>query len=282
MLNTSLKHAYLRTILQHANPDIIGLVKMNANPSHTSTDTIVNKVLNSYCYQCYSHATFTNNSGYNKTNMLYYKKSKLGLISTTTIYSSDPNISDINLYKLYYKSPDLSITHDTILINVILVHDDSGSGSQNQRATEIAGAMSWLNVNVKIAGNYIFMGDFNTQSSDQTCYQDMVNSSYANTKFYDPVNQPGAWSANPNKFADYLTQSTRLNDPGDCLATGGINNRFDMILCTQPIISGTDNVKYIPAPSILLVRMGNIPVKHSQIRQQIHWFHRKCWMHYII
>ena len=261
LLNTTFKHAYLRTILKYLNPDILGLVKITSSPTTFTTDTVINKVLNSYCDKCYAHAEYTNNSGYYKTTMLYYKTSKLGYKSTTTIYSGDPNISDINLHELYYKSANLSKTHDTVFINVILIHDESGSGSAEERATETGGAMSWMNGHIKHPGNYFFMGDFNTQSSGETCYQDMINPSNTNIQFYDPVNQPGNWSDNPSDFVNILTQSTRTTDPGDCLAVGGINNRYDLILCTQPVINDTYGVKYIPGSCRVIGQDG----KHTGI-----------------
>ncbi len=256
LLNTSIKHGYLRTVLNYVHPDIIGLMKMNAYQSFCN-DSVIHFVMDSVCNGCYGHGVFTNVSGYSKENMIYYNTNKIGFISTTTIYGGDPNISDINLHKLFYKSPALSITHDTIFLNIILVHDKSGSGNASQRATEIAGAMSWLNSHVTTPGNYVFMGDFNTQSSNEACFQDMVNASNINIRFIDPVNQPGDWGNNPTAFANYLTQSTRTTDPGDCNSTGGMDNRFDMILCTQPIMDGTDSVKYIPDTCNVLGQDGN-------------------------
>jgi hypothetical protein len=245
-LVTSVKNPWLRSILAYESPDIIGFEKFNISPASISTDTIVHKVLDSVCAGCYKPCGFTNVSGYTKANMLYYKASKLGFVSTTTIYSADNNISDINLHRLYYKSPTLSLTHDTIFINVILLHLASGSGSTTNRASEISGAMSWLNSHVTTGGNYILMGDMNTQNSTESCFQQLINSANSNTKFYDPPNQLGDWSGNPTHFSMYLTQSTRTSDPGDCAATGGVNNRFDHILCTKYLMDGTDSLMYVP------------------------------------
>jgi hypothetical protein len=106
--------------------------------------------------------------------------------------------------------------------------------------------MSWLSANVKAPSNYIFMGDFNTQNSSETCFQAMINPTDTMVRFYDPPNQLGDWAGTPLSFAKYLTQSTRLTDPGDCASTNALLARFDHILCTNPIMQGTNNVKYIP------------------------------------
>lgn len=256
-LITANKHEYLKTILRYENPDIIGLLKMDASPSSFSKTKVIQHVLDSVCLGCYGHSSFTNLSGYSKENMLYFKTSKLGYIGTTTIYSGDPNISDINQHTLYYKDSNLSVNHDTVFIKIILIHDKSGINNANVRETEIGAAMGWLNAHVTSPDNYIFMGDFNTQSSTEACFQDLINSSNINTLFFDPPNQLGDWANNPTAFANYLTENTRITDPGDCGATGGLNLRFDHILCTLPVMQGTKSVQYIPGSFEVIGNDGN-------------------------
>jgi hypothetical protein len=180
--------------------------------------------------------------------MLYFKTTKLAFVSTTTIYSGDSNISDINLHRLYYKSSDLATTHDTAFINVIVCHLKSGNdrSDSTERAVDMISAMDLLNAHVTTAGNYILMGDFNTQTSTEACFQSATNSSNANTKFTDPSGQVGSWSTTPSSYAHYLTQSTRTSDPGDCASTSGMSEIFDHILCTSPIMQGSQYVKYVP------------------------------------
>ena len=243
-----LRHSYLRTVMNSLQPDIVSFEKINGSPKTFSTDTIRLKVMDSVCLGCYANTVYTNVSGYSKVNSLFYKVSKFGYLGTTGIYTTDKNISDINMHKLYYKSLSLATTHDTVFVNVIVIHDDSGSGSSDStiRSTEIGGAMSWLATNVKAPGNYIFMGDFNTQTSNEGCFQSMINNADTMVRFYDAPNKPGLWSVNPTSFANYLTQSTRTTDPGDCAAVGGINDWFDHILFTKPILTGTKNIQYLP------------------------------------
>lgn len=251
-LITDNKHAWLRTVVNYLQPDIIGLVKMDASPPSFTEDSVIRYALGSN----FGHTPYTDYSGYEKENMLYYRKSKVGFSSTTTIYSGDPDISDINLHKLFYLSPSLATTHDTIFLNIILVHLQSGSGDATERATEIQGVMTWLNANVTSQGNYIIMGDFNTQSSNESCYQQLITSANPYTLFYDPVNDLGNWSDTPTRYAQYLTQSPRLNDPGDCGATGGLNDWLDHILCTQYIMQGTDSVLFIPGSFKVIANDG--------------------------
>ena len=241
-----LKNNYLRTILSYLNaPDIVAFEKMSGTPKKLASDSIKKSIMDSVCPNCYASVNYTNVSGYKKVNTLFYKTAKFGYLGTTSIYTADNGISDINLHKLYYKSPLLATTHDTIYLNVIVVHDASGASSALQRGTEIGGAMSWIAANVKTAGNYIFMGDFNTQNSSEACFQAMINPKDTTVRFYDPPNQLGDWAGMSASFANYLTQSTRTSDPGDCASTNSMLTRFDHILCTNPIMNGINNIKYI-------------------------------------
>ncbi len=242
-----LKNNYLRTILNYLNaPDIVAFEKMSGTPKTLASDSMKKSIMDSVCPNCYACVDYTKVSGYKKVNTLFYKTAKFGYLGTTGIYTADNSISDINLHKLYYKNADLATTHDTIYLNVIVVHDASGASSASQRATEIGGAMNWMAANVKLPGNYIFMGDFNTQSSSEACFQSVINPTDTTVRFYDPPNQLGNWAGSSASFANYLTQSTRTTDPGDCASTNSLLARFDHILCTNPIMNGINDIQYIP------------------------------------
>jgi hypothetical protein len=257
--NPMLKHPFLRTVIGYTDPDILGLEKMDASPASFSKDTVISEVLDSVCAGCWGHSSFTDVSGYGKVDMLYFKTSKIGFISTTTIFSADPNVSDINLHKLYYKSPNLATTHDTAFINVILMHDKSGNDPSDsaERSDDVSAAMTWLNSHVTAPGNYIFMGDFNTQTSTEGCFQSVIHSSSAYTSFTDPTDQVGDWSADPAAYADYLTQSTRTTDPGDCAAVDGMTEIYDHILYTAPVMQGSKYLRYLPGSYTVVGQDGH-------------------------
>jgi len=239
------KNPYLRTIIKYVNPDIIGMVKMVPSNSTFLTKGVLTQIFDSVCSGCYSSSTPTNKSGYNKNNMLYYRKDKFGLKSSTTLYSADNQISDINLYTLYYKSKNLATTNDTIFLNIILVHDLSGSTAQTDRTTELTGTMTALKKLINQPENIIIMGDFNVTSSTEGCYQAMIAEKDTNVKFNDLANQIGDWSKYPSKYTKYLTQACRTVDPGDCGSVGGLDSRFDHILGTSTILKGTKNITYL-------------------------------------
>ncbi len=245
LLQTAAKHEYLKTILRYTNPDIVALLKMNADPATFSTDTVVHVVLDSVCDGCYYHALFTNNSGYVKENMLYFRNDKFGYVNSTVIYAADPNISDITLHRLFYKYPDGTAGTDSILLNIIVAHLKSGAGNEQNRTDEVQGALTWLQSNVTAPGNYLLMGDLNTQSSTESCYQLLINNSNPNIRFIDPLNRPGNWAANPSNYASILTSDTRTSDPGDCGASNGMGMRYQHILATAPIMMGVNRIQYV-------------------------------------
>ena len=244
LLNLNYKNAYLRSILKYEQPDIIGLEKMQAIPS-VDTSTVITGVLDSVCNGCWGHSVYSNAGGDSKASMLYFNINHFGFVSTTPVVNNDANMDDVMLTRLYYRSDNLFSTHDTIFLNILLVHLYAGSSNFAIRDSEAVHIMNWLNVHITSPENLIIMGDFNVQASSEGCYSTFINSTN-NTKFFDPPNQLGAWSSFSTQFANYLTQSTRTVDPGDCNSTGPMLNRFDHILVTGSIMNGTDSVKYIP------------------------------------
>ena len=66
LTGSSLKHQYLKTVMQYLAPDIVAFEKINGTPASFSIDTIQKKIMDSVCIGCYSSAAFTNVSGYKK------------------------------------------------------------------------------------------------------------------------------------------------------------------------------------------------------------------------
>ena len=64
-------------------------------------------------------------------------------------------------------------------------------------------------------------------------------------QFFDPINKPGAWSANA-AFAAIHTQSPRIRAFGGG-ATGGLDDRFDFILTTNAPKAGTHRITTLPS-----------------------------------
>ena len=64
-------------------------------------------------------------------------------------------------------------------------------------------------------------------------------------QFYDPKDKAGSWNNNSN-YADLHTQSTRSStSEGGCFSTGGLDDRFDFILCGKEILDNKRGISYI-------------------------------------
>ena len=235
--NPDTKDAHLRNILGHDLPDIFVVNEMGRDAYYHQR--IIDSVLHKISDRVYARAESKNISGSNIMNMMYYNTEKLALKSQHIMQSLT---RDIDLYTLYYKSPDLE-TGDTAFINCIAAHLKAGSSSSDQqtRLFQINNVMAWLASN-RAPGNYLFMGDFNAKSSNEQALQNLLFGSNIDFRFYDPVNKLGDWYNNP-QFALYHTQSTHTS--GSCHAGGGMDDRFDLILASLDIMQGNQMVSYV-------------------------------------
>ncbi len=258
----ALYHAYLQTIVQYTKPDILGLEKMGSIPTspsdHNNTappgfgDSILQYAMNAAFPGKYAYCPFTNASAANNMSLLIYNQQKLGFIAITSSYA---NLTDFNTYKLYYKDPNLATTHDTTYLYVTLNHDQSGTTSDAIRGGQITGEMQHITNHFIHLPNMINMGDFNTHSTYEQCYQTLVNPTDTNFRFYDPpfsvdgsLTYPADWDSNPNTFAGFLTTSTRQSAsiPNSCGTSGGAKSWYDHIFLSPWIINNANHVHYIP------------------------------------
>lgn len=136
------------------------------------------------------------------------------------------------------------------------MHLKAGSNSSDvtDRENMVNILMNYLNALNKSA-NYIALGDLNLYSSSEGAFQKLINHPNPNIRFYDPVNKIGDWHEN-SLYAAYHTQSTRTVDDG-CASSGGLDDRFDFILTSLPVLAGTQKVKYIPGSYHILAQDGN-------------------------
>lgn len=249
--NVSNKDGYIKTIFNYVQPDIFTVCEMNEQ--QLSVDRLLNNAINTDGRTNYAKGNRTNYSNSDLINMIYYNTDKLVLYNYTALPT---DIRDINLYMFYVKDPNLAQTKDTTRITCVIMHLKAGSttSDKEKRAAEVKTLMNYLNAFGKTS-NYIAMGDLNTYSSNEECYQLLVNNSNPDIRFFDPISKPGNWSNNYG-FASCHTQSTHSDDNG-CAASGGLDDRFDHILTSFDIISGENNVKYTTDSYIALGNDGD-------------------------
>ncbi len=245
---SSYKNPRLQTIINYCDPDIFG-----ANEIAYGSQNAQN-ILSNVLGAAWEKGSYINSNNSIQTNMLFWKKAKFGLVSQESITSV---VRDIIAYKLYYKDPNLVTTHDTTYLTVIVAHLKAGSNEEDsaERFVETNIVAGYLESIATSPGNYIFMGDLNVYSSYEACYDRLVNSSSPLSKFYDPINRPGYWNGN-SSFADIHSQSTRKVYLPDGGVTGGLDDRFDQILISQPVQNYTKRIKYLPSSYHIIAQDG--------------------------
>jgi endonuclease/exonuclease/phosphatase family metal-dependent hydrolase len=236
--NLQTKNGHLRTIVSHVQPDIIGVQEMASNVG--TTLTFLNEVLNFGGVNRWARANFVNTTSSNIISILYYDVNKFGIASQQPIQTS---LRDIMYYRLFYK--EIPPAGDTIFLNVAVMHLKAGSSTSDvsQRGGETLAMMNFLNAQ-NLRGNLVVMGDFNTNSSNEPAYVNMISYSNADIRLLDPVNRSGTWWNNV-AFADLHTQSTRVTSDG-CKSGGGLDDRYDQILINEFVRADSARVRYIP------------------------------------
>jgi len=246
-----MKDSCLRKIIKYIKPDIFTANELlNSVPIHKR---MLDSCLNVDGVTHYKVGSMTNASGGDLTNEVFYNSDKFTMISHNTIPTG---VRDINIYKFYYKAFDLAVTHDTAYLTRIVVDLKAGNATSDEqdKAAETNSAMGYI-ISTGIKDNYIFSGDCNVYSDTERCYQNLIHPSDTNFRFNDPVNMIGDWHDNPT-YAKYHSQSTHSYSSG-CPASGGLDDRFDQMLISNYIKSGSNHFQYIPGSYNTVGQDGN-------------------------
>ena len=167
-----------------------------------------------------------------------YNTQKLTLSYETFLWTTR---RDINVFKFYFKDPDLATHQDTTYLYVITLHLKSSQGADNeaQRLAMVEILENFLDT-IPPDASVIVGGDYNLYTSDEAAYQLLLNTSNS-IVLADPVNSPGTWHNN-NNFRFVHTQSTRtvpINGDG---AGGGMDDRFDFIMVSENLMDQNNSV----------------------------------------
>ena len=237
---------YLKDIIKYTKPDVF---LVNEVTSSSAANYILTNALNIDGVSTYDKATFTGSSSLK--NMMYYNTDKLIFIDQDIIATS-PRQTDG--YTFYYNDPGLSYGQDTVFMSIYVTHLKAGSSpsDESQRASAAATIRSYVDSKPNIQNHFI-VGDFNLYSSSEQAYQNLIAS--GNCQFLDPINTPGSWHASSG-YAEIHTQSTRTTSFGGG-ATGGLDDRFDFILCTEDVLDGSNHLEYVPNSYSAIGNDGN-------------------------
>jgi endonuclease/exonuclease/phosphatase family metal-dependent hydrolase len=240
------KDGYLKTIVKHANPDVLVVNELGSN--NLFAERILVNSLNTDGVSKYARLAIQNNGFSSLVNGVFYNKNKFGLDSRTSV-SQNLNNTDIvrviDVMTLYYKDPSLAAESDTVFLHVLAAHLKAGSSSSDitSRGLAAEAVMSYLQNNLQ-PGNFLFCGDLNLKNSSEQAFQELTSNAYGDYRFYDPINQLGSWNNN-SSFSQVHTQSTRNTGSNSCFSGGGLDDRFDLIMMSGPVVEDTGAVSYI-------------------------------------
>lgn len=253
-------YADLKAIVHFANPDIIGLDKMqcvqtsdtdyNGVSSVHFPDTVIADCLDAAYPGRYNFAPFTDYSDCKggSSELVFYDQTKLVWMSTTAM---DYGQEDFDMFKFYYNTY-LNNSEDTTYLYVILCHTISGSTENSGRDGEDSVVMNKLRTMFTTLPNLIYMGDFNTRTSTEEGYSYITQTTDANYIMDDPPFHPDGHLAYPDDWhsgnADqaYFTTTTRTAAiPNACGVTGGAKDWYDHIFLSPWIVNGTNNLTYV-------------------------------------
>lgn len=240
------KNANLSQVVAYLQPDVLAVQEMETDVAD-NPNILLTGALNVNGVTHYAAANFTFTSDANIGNMLYYNTDIMALQSQYAIPFA--GVREMNHYRLYYLSPNLATTHDTIFLNIIVMHLKSSSGSSNEivRQSMATALMSYLNNTPTAQVNTIVLGDSNIYDPTEPAFETFTN--YTNNptiNFVDPLAPLlfNSWHDNP-AFAPYYTQSTRNSALSDGGSTGGMDDRFDLLLPDTELSNGIARMQLI-------------------------------------
>lgn len=232
------RNVWFSDVLSETQPDIFGVneiapIDNSFSPaSNISLNVLPNVPVKGPFYEA---ASINFDGNQDICNMMYYNSQKVGL-STQDFISVAGNVRNLDYYKFYYKSAEPIV--DSAFVHVILCHFMAASASG--RELQALAAVNYLDNEVGGAdGNYILMGDLNMDSPNEQAFQNMASHTNPSTRLSDPLGL-SSWNQN-HVYSQSTTSSTQ-----DCRAGGGLNDRFDLILCSSALLNNTLGMRYIP------------------------------------
>ena len=238
--NIQHKDECIRTILDYVKPDVFSVCEFGKDPKLQADFLKNNLNIGSVNYWKSDNIL----SSTTIINHIFYDSRKMELKKHFALYTS-PRNSDV--YEFYLKTSAL-VAGDTIKLVCIVTHPKAGTGTSNEndRYQTMKTIMDCVNQRYS-QENVLVMGDFNIYGDDEPAYQ-VLTHTYGNQEalFVDPLEAEdgvGSWN-NDSKYAQFHTQSTR-NPGNDCFSTGGMDDRFDMILVSDEIAMCEKKIQYI-------------------------------------
>lgn len=231
--------------------DIISLQEIDTGLQGATS--IVNALNAIYGPGTYARSTVAGSGTNPETQAVVYNTHTVSLVSQAAIGTASVNGAARQPMRYEFRPVGYDDSAD---FYVYSSHFKAGSTSTDQTRRNVESQMirtdaATLGANARI----IYTGDFNIQSSSEAMYQTLLAA--GSGKAVDPINTPGSWNNNSG-FAAVHTQAPLVTGVNN-LTGGGMDDRFDFQLVTEPLMSG-NGLSYIGpgVPNTLIS-----PTQHS-------------------
>lgn len=245
----AVKNPLLSTILNHVQPDIVGVNEVNTSADYAQTMLSGAFNINGVTHWKRGKLSL---AGQDKSlaNTVFYNADKFTLLKQDTVSVVQ---REITAYNFMYNDTNLVKTKDTIFFTVIVLHFKAGNTSSDAttRGIEATAIVNYLNAFPK-GKNVMVMGDYNVYMNTEAGFANLVTNTSALNKLSDPINRIGTWNNNA-AFADIHTQSTHTTQTGG-FSSGGMDDRFDIMLCTNSLLGDSLKMRILPST---YVAVGN-------------------------
>lgn len=209
---------YFRQIMDYLKPDILVVQEMQ---SQVGMELFRDSILNHNTAN-FSFAPF--NDGPDTDNGLFYCRTKVEFIDAVYIPT---DLRDIARYRIKIKESNKEL----FIFSIHLKSGEEYELIRLQEASILRTHLDSLPENI----DYLVMGDCNFYYNEPA-YCKLVDSIEISPRgLRDPLGIPGIWHENRN-YAYVHTQSTRNEKLDDSGATGGLDDRFDFVLCSPGLL----------------------------------------------
>jgi endonuclease/exonuclease/phosphatase family metal-dependent hydrolase len=230
----------LANIVDHVKPDLLMVCELK---SSSGASMILNQSLNTGSIFRWRQADYQSNSssGANLQNLVFYDGDKLALYEQDIIRT---HVRDINRYTFFFRDPFLGGHMDTTWLDVYVLHLKAGQSTSDENDRSRMADSLVAEMNRRGPGrNILIGGDFNVYSSTEAAYE-TITDPYQSNFIKDPIGVAGNWSGN-FIYAEQHTQSTRISSIFGDGSGGGMDDRFDFILCSNNMLSGSGRLSYL-------------------------------------
>jgi len=242
-----------RTILTPLGADLVVTCEMTSDAGCTEFLASLNTMEPGQ----WARSTFMN--GNDTDSELFYKPGKVELVGQWAFY---PNAAALLRYVHVYRLRPLGYGAAAPEFRVYSLHLKASMGFEAQRLAETTGLRDTLNA-LPPGVHALVMGDFNFYNGNEPGFLKLLESQPDNDgRLYDPLGLQGImWQDNVSIIGAWTQSPCKTGDVG-CAAgasTGGMDDRFDLILPTYNLNDGSG----VELLASTYVAVGNDGLHHN-------------------